>query len=72
VTKLPNEPRLAVNLATSTVHKPYTDHAGDNARRSSPDGVRSLLGDADPVLCGICFPSDQPASAPAATKAPEK
>lgn len=59
--KIPDLPRLSVNVGTGTVHQPYTDHAG-TAQRSSSAGVSALLAGRDDVsLCAICFPPEKDA-----------
>ncbi len=57
--KIPDLPRLSVNVATGTVHQPYTDHAG-TTQRSSAAGVRALLDGRDDIsLCATCFPVEK-------------
>ncbi|MEO6604555.1 MAG: hypothetical protein ABIN55_02955 [Aeromicrobium sp.] len=59
--KIPDLPRLSVNVATGTIHQPYTDHAG-TAQRSSAAGVSALLAGRDDVsLCATCFPAEKDA-----------
>lgn len=57
--KIPDQPRLSVNVSTGTVHQPYVDHGG-NLQRSSAAGVAAILdGRDDASLCATCFPASK-------------
>ncbi len=57
--KIPDLPRLSVNVATGTVHQPYTDHGG-STQRTSAAGVSALLDGRDDIsLCATCFPAEK-------------
>jgi hypothetical protein len=63
-TTLPDAEGYAVNANTGTVHERYAAHAGDAQRVRTEAGVRSVLGDAEPQLCAVCFPDDVPQETP--------
>jgi hypothetical protein len=60
--QIPDSPDgYAVNVSTGGVHTRYAgEHAGNAQKTRGTEAVRNLLGDQEPTICAVCFPSDKP------------